>query len=229
TPNLGVVDYEEFTFLVADIPGLIEGASKGRGLGDDFLRHIERTAVLVHLIDVYSEDVAADYRTIQNELKSYRVDLSDKPQLVVLTKTEGMPGEELEPKITLLKKATPHIVMAISAAAGQGIRPLLAAMVPLVEHARTVREAEEAVQAVPVIDEASQPNLWQVEFKDEAYHVSGQKMEAFARRTDWENDASVDRLRDILRKNGIDRELRRVGAEPGCKLSIGGHEVEWLG
>ncbi len=228
-PNLGVVDFEQFTFLVADIPGLIEGASKGKGLGDKFLRHIERTAVLVHLIDAYSQDIVADYTTIQHELSSYRIDLTSKPQIIAFTKTEGMSEVDLAAKKQILKKVTKNTVMAISANAGQGITKLLAAIVPLVERARTRREAEESEEAIPVIDEASQPNLWHVEYKDGVYHISGQKLEGFSRRTDWENDASVERLRDILRKNGIDRELRRLEAEPGSILQIAGHALKWLG
>ncbi|HEX7259988.1 MAG TPA: Obg family GTPase CgtA, partial [Candidatus Saccharimonadia bacterium] len=183
----------------------------------------------VHLIDVYSEDIVADYQTIQNELKQYKVDLSNKPQLVVLSKTEGMPKEELQKKKRMLEKAAKVDVSEISAVAGRGIKPLLAKIVPLAEQARTVKDAEEAEQAIPVIDEASQPNLWQVEHKEGVYYIGGEKLEGFARRTDWENDASVERLRDILRKNGIDRELRRLGAEPGAALDIGGHSFEWLG
>jgi len=94
-PNLGVVDVDEFGFLVADIPGLIEGASEGKGLGDEFLRHIERTAVLLHLVDPSSPDPAADYKVIQSELAHYEVDLSVKPQLIVITKSETVDAKTI--------------------------------------------------------------------------------------------------------------------------------------
>jgi GTP-binding protein len=91
TPNLGVVDVDnKDTILFADIPGLIEGAATGKGLGDEFLRHVERTAVLVHLVDAYQENVAEAYRIIQGELSAYKVDLSSRPQIMVLTKIEGL-------------------------------------------------------------------------------------------------------------------------------------------
>jgi GTP-binding protein len=92
------------SLLFADIPGLIEGASKGKGLGDEFLRHVERTSTLVHLIDFYSDDIAADYKTIQKELKEYQVDLSKLPQVVALTKIEGVDEKEIDQKLKALKK-----------------------------------------------------------------------------------------------------------------------------
>ncbi|HET7630365.1 MAG TPA: GTPase ObgE, partial [Candidatus Saccharimonadales bacterium] len=102
-PNLGVVDIDKQTsVLFADIPGLIEGASQGKGLGDEFLRHVERTAVLVHLIDAYQEDIVKAYKTIQAELKAYKVDLSKRPQIVVLTKVEGLDDADLKAKLQQL-------------------------------------------------------------------------------------------------------------------------------
>ncbi len=228
-PNLGVVDFENLTFMAADIPGLIEGASQGKGLGDEFLRHIERTAVVFHLIDAYSQDIAADYQTIQKELGAYSIDLTNKPQLVVLTKVEGVPAADLAKQRRVLKKVSGQDVYAISSASRKGIPELLRAAVPLILGARSIRLEEEAEAAIPVIDEASQPNLWRIEKDGEAYTISGENIEGFARRTDWNNDASVDRLRDILHKRGIDRELAKQGAEPGSRLRIGEHELDWLG
>lgn len=139
-----------------------------------------------------------------------------------------MPEKDLEKKKQLLKKASKQKIMAISSVAKQGITLLLAAAIPLVEAARSIRKTEEAVQAIPVIDESTQPNLWQIEPCEGLYRISGENLEGFSRRTDWDNDASVERLRDILLKNGVDRELRRLGAEPGCVLEIAGHKFEWL-
>src|SRR5262249_7481313 len=105
-PNLGVVDIDQKnSLLFADIPGLIEGASTGKGLGDEFLRHVERTSVLVHLIDFYNDDLVTAYKTIQKELKEYHVDLSKLPQVVALTKTEGVDKKELSQKLNELKKS----------------------------------------------------------------------------------------------------------------------------
>lgn len=105
-PNLGVVDIDNHTFLAADIPGLIEGASQGKGLGDDFLRHVERTKVLIHLIDATSEQIATDYQTIQKELREYKIDLSSRPQILVLSKIESVFKADIAGKITELAKAS---------------------------------------------------------------------------------------------------------------------------
>jgi GTP-binding protein len=229
TPNLGVVDTDTLSFLVADIPGLIKGASTGKGLGDEFLRHIERTAVLIHLIDAYSDDLARDYSTIQQELKSYKIDLTSKPQLVALTKVEGLDAATLKAKKAELKQATGQPVYAISAAAHQGINALLRAVLPLVQAARTTRSEEVALAAIPVIDETSQPNLWHVTKEGKSFIVTGENLEGFARRTNWQNDDAIERMRDILRKQGVARELGKLGAEAGSLVKIAGHELEWLG
>jgi GTP-binding protein len=225
-PNLGVVDIDDYSFLVADIPGLIEGASQGKGLGDEFLRHVERTAVLLHLIDANSADPVADYQTILSELKAYAVDLSQKPQLMVLTKADTTDDDTVKQASKALSKF--GAVYVISAQAHQGLQELLRAAAPLVQKARKQRAEEEAEKAIPVIDEATQPDLWLVEGADDRFVVTGQKLEGFARRTNWDNDDSVERLRDILRKQGVARELERQGIEPGQKVVIAGHELEWL-
>lgn len=229
TPNLGVVDVGSDSILVADIPGLIEGASQGKGLGDKFLRHIERTAVLLHLIDAYSDDLARDFQVIQAELQGYKVDLTAKPQMVVLTKTEGMAKDQLSSLLETLKKVTKNPIYAISASAREGLQELLRATLPLVHAAREQRASEVVEAAMPVIDEASQTNLWQIHKEGSTYIVSGTKLERFALRTDKDNDASVERLRDIMRKEGVARELNRMGVEPGDLVKLGTHELEWLG
>src|SRR5207253_10577020 len=108
TPNLGVVDIDKkSSLLFADIPGLIEGASQGKGLGDEFLRHVERTLVLVHLIDAYNDDIAGAYKTIQEELKAYKIDLTARPQIVVLSKIDGLDEDMVEDRLKELAKALP--------------------------------------------------------------------------------------------------------------------------
>ncbi len=97
---------ENDSILLADIPGLIEGASKGKGLGIEFLRHVERTLVLVHMIDIYNEDVAKTYQVIEKELSSYQIDLTKRPEIVVLNKIDGYNPKELEKKITELRKSS---------------------------------------------------------------------------------------------------------------------------
>src|SRR3989338_1333426 len=127
-PNLGVVDIDnKSSVLFADIPGLIEGASQGKGLGDEFLRHVERSGLLLHLVDAYNEDVGEAYKIIIKELHDYKIDLSGRPQIVALTKTEGLAKKDVEVKIKTLKKLAPKgtDIVAISSHSGQGIKELI--------------------------------------------------------------------------------------------------------
>lgn len=228
-PNLGVVYWRDDSFLVADIPGLIEGASKGKGLGDDFLRHIERTAVVIHLIDANSKEIASDYQTIVNELKSYTVDLTDKPQLVAISKADLLPDDELySPLIDELKKqAGIKKVYLISASAHKGLDELLDDASRLVAKQRKLRLQEKKVEDQVVIDETTQPDLWSIEKRDGRYCVFGQKVEGFAKRTNWQQEESVERLRDILGKLGVNRQLEREGINPGDTVTIAGFDFEW--
>ncbi len=126
-PNLGIVDIDDGTsVLFADIPGLIEGAAAGKGLGHEFLRHIERTKVLVHLIDAYQEDIVKAYETIEEELRVYKVDLSTRPQIVAINKTDGLDEKTIDELKEKLRQVVPEgtQLFAISAQAGSGIKPI---------------------------------------------------------------------------------------------------------
>jgi GTP-binding protein len=228
TPNLGVVDHRDDTFLVADIPGLIEGASEGKGLGDEFLRHIERTAVLLHLIDAGSLQPAEDFKTIKNELKSYSVDLTQKSQLAVISKSETVDEEQLKSVEQAIEQVSEDPVFVVSAVAHRGLTDLLDAAAKLVHQAREERANQQEEAERVVIDEASQPDLWQVvQEAEDKWTVTGQKIEGFARRTNWNQRESVERLRDIMRKVGITKELEKQGAQPEATVVIAGHELEW--
>lgn len=222
TPNLGVVDIaDDASLLIADIPGLIEGASEGKGLGDDFLRHVERTSVLLHLIDSYQDDITEAYKTIQHELASYEVDLSSKPQIVALTKIDGLDEEIVSDRLKELKKAVPKgtQLFAISSSSKQNVRELLFALHAMVVKERQATEvASEA--ALPVIRLEEDPH-WVVEQVDGGWRVVGQKIERFARRTDFSDYHGEQRFRDIMRKMGIMRELQRKGIMPGERILIG--------
>lgn len=224
TPNLGVVDIDDSTSLLfADIPGLIEGAAHGRGLGDEFLRHVERTAVLVHLIDAYQEDVVQAYQTIQQELKAYKVDLSDKPQIVALTKIEGLDKDIIDDQLAKLKKITPKgvKVTTISALSKKGVQELLYVVGKMVAEVRAEQAAETPeVDAVPVLTLEDEGNAWQVTKEENTYVVRGAKIERFATRTDFSSPAGVERLRDIMRKTGIMHELVRQGIGAGDSIRI---------
>jgi GTP-binding protein len=231
-PNLGVVDHYGTTFLAADIPGLIEGASTGKGLGDDFLRHVERTAVLLHLVDGLSDDPAADWQTVEAELVAYGHGLTDKPRLAVLTKIEDLTADELAAKANALEQASGREVYAISAEAHKGLQPMLDAVTELVSVDRERRAAEAEVTEAPVINLANlanAANIWRVEPEgDHIWRITGERIEGFARRTNFDTDDAVARLRDILKRMGISRELRRQNAEPGDTLRIGESELTWI-
>jgi GTP-binding protein len=233
TPNLGVVDIDkQASLLFADIPGLIEGAAEGKGLGDDFLRHVERTAVLVHLIDAYQEDVVAAYNTIQNELKAYKVDLSARPQVVAITKIEGLDNDIVKDQLSKLKKILPKdcVLTSISAPTKQGIPELLRTVLKLVQTERAhERTAEASIDApsVPVLTFDDDNEAWEVTKEEDAYVVHGTKIERFAIRTDYNSPAGIERLRDIMQKTGIMHELVRQGIGPGDSIRIGKSEFPY--
>lgn len=230
-PNLGMVPVsDEISLLVADIPGLIEGASEGKGLGDEFLRHVERTSVLVHVIDAYSEDIAAAYQTIQNELAAYSKELAKRPQIVVLNKIEGLDDEIVDDLLKTLRSVigarTP--LMAISAVSRQGVQDMLYRVAEVVKkHRLKVAKAKAKQSTVPVIKLQPDESTWSVTKDDGKYIVTGRKIERFASRTDFGNHHAVQRLLDIMRKMGIMRELNRQGISPGDKIIVGEYRFEY--
>jgi GTP-binding protein len=231
SPNLGVVDIDKKTsVLFADIPGLIAGAAEGKGLGDEFLRHVERTLVLVHLIDAYQDNVAAAYKTIQAELKAYKLDLTKRPQIVALTKTEGLDAEmiaDLEKQLrVVVPKSTP--IMTIAAQAKQGTIELLRRVEKILqkEKAKQAKVAPEK-DSLPVIRLPETDDSWQIEKTTKGFTVTGKKIERFAGRTDFSSEAGTQRLRDIMRKMGIMQELARQGAVAEQKIKIAEHTLDY--
>ena len=229
TPNLGVAKVDDGQLLIADIPGLIEGASEGRGLGDKFLRHVERTAVLLHLIDAYAHDPAGSYMAIRRELTTYSAELSRRPEIVALTKTEGLDDEIIAMQVKMLREVvsedTP--VYVISSTAHTGLTEVLRELRKQVVAARQAagETAEEIATETPVItlDSDQLSEHWEVEFDNDAevYRVTGEKIEKFARRTNYEQFESVNRLRDIMRRYGIVHEINRMGASGQSMVQIG--------
>ena len=223
-PNLGVVDIDKnHSLLVADIPGLIEGASQGKGLGDEFLRHVERTSVLIHLIDVYGEDIAKDYKTIMAELAAYQIDLTKKPQIVVLTKTEGVEKKQLEKAVKALKKILPAgtPLLTISSASREGVDELMRTVYKTAQKQlkKTTRQNKKA--ELPVITIKEDDDSWSVKKSGQVFVVTGNKIESFAQRTRFGEYHAEQRLRDIMSKMGIMRELERQGIEVDQIIQIG--------
>lgn len=223
TPNLGVVDVSDHrSLLIADIPGLIEGAAEGKGLGDEFLRHVERTAVLLHLVDASSDTIADDYKTIQKELAEYKINLAGKPQIVALTKADTLPEEQLKEAEKVLKAAVPKDtkLLVMSSQAHRGIKELLFLLAETVDAARAVVEEEVAAEdTLPVLTLGS-PDTWSVSEEDGVFTVSGGVADTFSARTDFDNEESVQRLRSILTKHGVIHELIRRGATAGANIRL---------
>ncbi len=229
-PNLGVADIDDGSVLIADIPGLIEGASEGKGLGDQFLRHVERTVVLLHMIDAYSDDPAEKYRTIRQELAKYSKELTSKPEIIALTKCEGLDQEIIAMQSTAIQNVAPNaLVVAISSQSGSGVKDLLRLLrAEVVRHRAAEVEVadEDNTDELPVISLTSKQlaDSWQVEKENDGFRVSGEKIEKFARRTNYEQFDAVNRLRDIMRKLGISHELIRQGAQGDSLIRIGESE-----
>ncbi len=226
SPNLGVVTIDNKSFLMADIPGLIEGASQGKGMGDEFLRHVERTSVILHLIDGTEADVVAAWQTVKGELKAYPADLSHRPQLVVLTKIDALPPSDVRAKKTQLVQATKLPVLAISAVAHKGLPRLLRQTWELIQTAKKVKKPA-SKPAPKVFTLADDPDAWWVEKKAGRFIVRGQKIEGFGRRTKFDQESGLARLRDIMQKYGISRELIRLGAKTGDPIEIAGKSFKW--
>ena len=230
TPNLGVVDIDKATsVLIADIPGLIEGAADGKGLGHDFLKHVERTAIILHLVDAYQTDVAAAYTTIKQELKAYQPALAKRPEIVVLTKVEGLDKEIIDDLLAQLKTVVPARtkLLAISSQSGEGLKELLFAVKKAVDKARAKVEKSREKVGVPVIKMADNSQQWKVEKHGENYIITGHRIEKFAARTDFSQEEGVRRLRDIMKKMGIMHELRRQKIEAGHQIHIGPDNFEY--
>ena len=233
TPNLGMADIDDRSLLIADIPGLIEGASEGKGLGDTFLRHVERTSVILHLIDVLNNDVADSYSKIREELEKYSVELAKKPEVIALTKVDSVDSEIVAMQTEALRKATKSPIFAISSTAHRELKPVLRELAKVVasEEARLAenKSGENGDSLSTIKLNQDQIDLaWHVEKRGEIYVVSGHKIEKFAARTDFGNIHGVNRLRDIMRKMGIAHELARAGAVSDSIIRIGDQELTLL-
>jgi GTP-binding protein len=223
-PNLGVVRAGDTTFAVADVPGLIEGAAEGRGLGHDFLRHIERCAAIVHVIDTATiepgRNPVDDLDVIEHELSRYG-GLEDRPRVVALNKVDVPDGSAIAEMVTDELAARGLRVFAVSAASGQGLRELTFAMAEIVEGARRARP--EVVQTRIVIRPPSVDGAddFTVTLTQDGWRVRGEKPERWVRQTDFSNDEAVGFLADRLNRLGVEARLLAAGAREGDAVLIG--------
>jgi GTP-binding protein len=228
-PNLGVLDLgieDGRRPTIADVPGLIEGASEGAGLGHAFLRHVERTRVLVHVVDGSSRDPAWDYEVIREELRAHDRALLAKPMLVVFNKLD-LPGvADAWPAFRDARRADGIRAVAISAEAGDGLPGLREALAELLPDAVGLDAPQEPTGIVVHRLEAAGDGFT-VEAEGEAFRVRGKRIERIAVQTDFENEESAERFQRDLLRLGIDDALRRAGIGPGDTVRIGPVELEW--
>jgi GTP-binding protein len=223
-PNLGVVTGGDTTFTVADVPGLIEGASEGRGLGHEFLRHVERCAAIVHVIDTATIEPGRnpedDLAVIEHELASYG-GLDDRPRLVALNKVDVPDGREMAEIVRADLEARGLQVFAVSAASGEGLRELTFAMAEIVQSARASRT--QAPTERIIIRPASEDggDDFTVAESPDGWRVRGAKPERWVRQTDFSNDEAVGFLADRLNRLGIESRLVQLGAVEGDTVLIG--------
>jgi GTP-binding protein len=225
-PNLGVAEVDDDTSVVlADIPGLIEGASEGIGLGHDFLRHIQRTRVLIHLLDGLSPDPVADYSQITTELSLFDPNLAKKPQIVALNKIDQ---PEVQARLAEIKKEMKKKkveFMTISALARTNVRELLLKAVEKLDEAPSM---EEAPPPLPVYRPKEDPREFHVaRAGDHEWRLTGTSIERAASMTFWEHDGSVRRFQKIMEALGVDDALRKAGIKEGDTVAIGDYELDW--
>jgi GTP-binding protein len=223
-PNLGVANLDgELTIILADIPGLIEGAHQGSGLGFEFLRHIQRTRVLIHLLDGLAENPILDFAQINSELSLFDPNLAKKPQIVAVTKMDLLEvqgrWEDIQKKLKK-KGITP---IGISAVTGTNLKTLLYKALELLrETPITTSET-----TIPIYHPQDDPKKFEIQKMANGWRITGMSIERAAAMTYWDNDDSIRRFQRILEALGIDNALREAGVKEGDLVSVGDYELEW--
>lgn len=243
-PNMGVVNLNKWggskdqTFVVADVPGLIEGAHQGKGLGDEFLRHVSRTAILIHVLDCQSHDMVDDYEVIQKELEAYDAELAKRPQIVVINKIDTIDEETRDLLLKELKETMgrkkPYLISGVS---GEGLKELIFALWKEVQKlhkkkvTREVRGSEGYRVFRPHLERGR--NTFEIKEKKRKdgriFVVKGGRIEQIVVMSDLENKGALMRVYDVLEKMGILKKIRKMKAELGDTIRIGKVELEFRG
>jgi GTPase len=221
TPNLGVARLDDRELVVADIPGIIEGAHAGAGLGEEFLRHVERTRLIVHVVDLARDDPLADVATIDAELAAYGRGLAERPTLFALNKIDLA---EARDHLKATKKRLGPEAIALSAATGEGVEDLVKRIFRTVPPREAVAAPEPAERRIAF---ARGGKDWNVAREGGTYRVHGDRVERLASGLDWSSPDSAAYFQRLLQRNGIERELRRLGVRDGDTVRIGERELEW--
>jgi len=228
-PNLGVMDLgpeDERRPTIADVPGLIEGASTGAGLGHAFLRHVERTRILVHVVDGSSRDPDWDHGVIRGELEAHDPALLDKPMLVAFNKLDLPAAQRVWPGFRERRAADGFRTLAVAAATGEGLDELRGALADLLpDAAELAAPPESAGVVVHRLD--AMPDGFVVEVENGGFRVRGRRIERLAAQTNFDNEESAERFQRDLARLGIEDELRKAGVAAGDMVRIGATELEW--
>ena len=229
-PNLGVMDLgdeDERRPTIADVPGLIEGASSGAGLGHAFLRHVERTRILVHVVDGASRDPGWDHEVIREELRAHDPALLDKPMIVAFNKVDLPAAADAWPAFAEARRADGLEVLAIAATDGTGLDAFRARMAALLPSAEDLAEPPDPTGVVVHRIEAMTDGFSVEREEAGVYRVRGKRIERVAAQTNFDVEESAERFQRDLARLGIEAELRRVGVVAGDLVRIGGTELEW--
>jgi len=228
SPNLGVIAFDdERSAVIADVPGLIEGAHEGHGLGHAFLRHVERTRVLVAVVDGAAADAAGEWQVVEEELRQHDPALLARPMPMVVTKHDLPDMRDRWPEVRRRLSDAGYRPLAVSAHDGTGLDELRRVLAEALVEAES-RAAEPAAEDSVRVHRFDPLDAgWQVVAEPSGLRVRGRRIETAAARTDFENPESRDRFQRTLERLGIDAELRRMGAAPGTMVRIGRTELEW--
>lgn len=223
-PNLGVARLDDRELVIADIPGLIEGASTGAGLGEEFLRHIERTRLVVHVVDASLPDPLADIATIDAELAAYGHGLAERAELVALNKIDLAEARDQVPALVEALAARGRETIALSAATGEGVERLAKRLFGMVAP-RPIPDAAPAAERRIVF--AGSARDVRVEREGTAYRVRSDRVERLATGIDWESGEASAYFHRLLQRSGVERRLRELGVKEGDTVRIGKLELEW--
>ncbi len=225
-PNLGVANVDDQTTIVlADIPGLIEGAAQGAGLGFEFLRHVQRTRILIHLLDGLAADPLADFSQINTELALFDTNLAKKPQIVAVNKIDLPEVLERWPELKKGLKKRGYIAIAISALARTNVIELLKKAAAKLAETPPIEETE---LPMPVYRPSEDPHAFTVHREENGgWRVKSLSIERAAEMTPWDQDGSVRRFQKLMERLGVDKALRDAGVREGDTVYIGEYELEW--
>lgn len=238
-PNLGMVRAGEYSYVVADVPGLIEGAAEGKGLGHQFLRHVERTALILHVVDITGSyegrDPLEDYRIINDELRRYASDLADRPQIVVANKCDAFGVADRVQALKMAALEDGHEFFAVSALTGAGLQTLMLACGERVSELRRAIAEEQA--AAPAFDEekwerarkARDKRFRVLQEERGAWRVTGTNLERMVVQTDWENEEAIIYLQHRMARMGVDDALIKAGCKNGDEVRILGYAFDFEG